>query len=116
MKIEKYDILLVNLNPTKGSEQKGERPCLVVQNNGANEFSKTTVICPISTVIKKYPHTLIVSASKNNGLKKESRIDILQIRTIDKTRIVKKIGTLDEQYKKTLRNKIGISFDLDDIL
>jgi mRNA interferase MazF len=116
MIIKKYDIILVNLNPTKGSEQKGIRPCMVLQNNGANLYSSTTVVCPLSSTVRRFPHTIILSPSKTNGLKNESRLDILQIRTIDKERIMKKMGVLDIDYKIELRQKIKTSFDLDDIL
>ena len=116
MMIKKYDIVLVNLNPTKGSEQKGIRPCMVLQNNGANLYSNTTVICPISSKIRRFPHTLILNPSKTNGLKNESRLDILQIRTIDKERITKKMGILDDHYRMEMKGKIKTSFDLDDIL
>lgn len=116
MNVKKYDILLINLNPTKGSEKQGIRPCLVVQNNAANEHANTTVVCPISSVIKKYPHTLIVESGKINGLQQQSRVDILQIRVIDQSRVIKKIGVLDEEYKEEFRNRMAISFDLDDIL
>ena len=116
MVIRKYDIFLVNLNPTKGSEQKGIRPCMVLQNNGANLYSGTTVVCPLSSTIRRFPHTLVLNPSKTNGLKNESRLDILQIRTIDKGRIVKKLGHLDKRHRRELKEKIKISFDLDDIL
>ena len=116
MIVNKYDIFLVDLNPTIGSEIQGVRPCLVLQNNAANLHSDTTVICPISSKIKRYPHTLIIPSSKINGLSNESRIDPLQIRTIDKKRMIKKIGILDAKYHKKLLNKIIISFDLNDIL
>lgn len=112
--MKKYDILLVNLNPTKGSEQRGIRPCLLVQNNFANHYGSTFVVCPISSVIKDYPHTLIVDPTEQNGLKKRSRIDILQIRTIDQTRIHKKIGVLDEVYREIFCEKFRISFDVYD--
>lgn len=116
MKVKKYDIVVVNLNPTKGSEQKGIRPCLVVQNNGANQFSRTTVVCPISSTIKRYPHTLIVSESVENGLKNESRIDLLQIRTVDQSRMVKKIGVLDKKYRHEFKERFKVGFDLEDLL
>ena len=116
MKIKKYDIILVNLNPTCGSEQKGIRPCLVVQNNEANKYSKTTTICIISSIVKKYPHTLIIQPSDCNGLLQISRIDLLQIRTIDKSRIIRKLGTLDKKYKNEFKQKFIISFDLEDLL
>jgi mRNA interferase MazF len=116
MLISKYDIVLATLDPTQGSEQKGMRPCLVIQNNGANLYANTTVVCPISSSIRRFPHTLIVSPDKTNGLKKESRIDLLQIRTIDKSRIIKKLGKLEDRYKRELRAKLIISFDINDIL
>lgn len=116
MLISKYDIVLVDLNPTQGSEQRGIRPCLVIQNNGANLYANTTVVCPISSKIRRLPNTLIISPSQVNQMKNESKIDILQIRTIDKARIVKKIGQLDKKYHRELKEKITISFDLNDIL
>lgn len=116
MQINKYDIAIVNLNPTMGSEQKGIRPCLIVQNNQANKFSNTTVICPISSKIKRYPHTIIIDPSKSNNLKNQSRLDLLQIRTIDKKRITEKIGQLDKKYHREFKERFKISFDLDDIL
>jgi len=116
MEIKKYDIFLVDLNPTKGSEQKGIRPCLVIQNNGANNFSRTTVICPISSTLKRYPHHLIIKPSTENGLKNESRVDFLQVRTIDKARIINKIGKLDQGYKNEFKYRMEISFDFEDLL
>ena len=116
MVISKYDIVLVNLNPTKGSEQSGIRPCLVIQNNGANMYSNTTVVCAISSKIRRLPNTIIIAPSRINNMKKESKIDILQIRTIDKARIIKTIGQLDKKYHRELRERINISFDLNDIL
>ena len=68
--MKKYDIVYVELDPTKGSEQHGTRPCIILQNNLANRFGSTTVIATLTTTLKKYPHTLIVEASKENGLNK----------------------------------------------
>lgn len=107
MRIKKYDILIV----------RGIRPGIVVQNNRFNQSSSTTVVCPLSSVLKKiYPHHMVVKPSFQNGLKKTSRADLLQIRTIDQERIIKKIGVLDERYRDELKAKFFISFDLDDIL
>ena len=111
---KKYDIVLIDLEPTKGSEQQGLRPCLIVQNNLANLHANTIVACPISSVLKDYPHTLIISPSSENNLSVESRIDILQIRTLDKSRILKKIGTLDHKHRALFKQKFCDSFDIDD--
>lgn len=113
--IKKYEIFQVNLNPTKGSEQKGIRPCLVLQNNEANKHSNTTVVAIFSTVIKKYPHTLVIQPSQENGLKTESRLDLLQIRTIDQSRLIKKYGTLEKRYRQELYQKLIVSFDMEDL-
>ncbi len=115
MQISKFDIVLVNLNPTKGSEQKGIRPCLIVQNNPANAAAQTTVVCVISSVIKKYPHTMTIQPSKANQLTKKSRLDLLQIRTIDKQRIIKKIGELDQKYHDEFTERFKVSFDLENL-
>ena len=113
--VKKYDIVLVNLNPTRGSEQRGIRPCLVLQNNEANKRSQTTVIAIFSSVIKYFPHTMVVDPTRHNGLKKKSRLDLLQIRTIDRHRVIKKLGMLDASYRAELRERFEVSFDLEDL-
>lgn len=113
--IQKYDIVVVNLNPVIGSEQRGIRPCLVLQNNEANIVSATSVVAPFSTVLKNIPHFLNVNPSELNGLSVESRLDLLQIKAIDKSRIVEKIGTLEDKYKLALLDKFAIAFDLEDL-
>ncbi|MBW7954478.1 type II toxin-antitoxin system PemK/MazF family toxin [Candidatus Gracilibacteria bacterium] len=110
--MNKFDIILVDLNPVKGSEQAGIRPCIIIQNDFANKNSKTFVIAIISSIIKDYPHTLIIENTKINGLKNTSRIDLLQIRTIDKERIISILGKLDLKYKNLLNEKIKIAFGL----
>ena len=67
--MKKFDIVLVDLNPVKWSEQSWIRPCIIIQNDFANKVSKTFVIAIISSVIKTYPHTLIINESSKNWLK-----------------------------------------------
>lgn len=110
--MQKFDILLVDLNPIKWSEQSWIRPCIIIQNNNANKFAKTFVIAIISSVIKEYPHTLIVKPSLINWLKEISRIDLLQVRTIDELRIIKKLWALDENCQSELNIKLAIAFDI----
>jgi len=108
--MQKFEIILVNLNPTKWSEQSWIRPCIILQNDYANKVANTFVIAIISSVIKDFPHTLIIESSDENWLDKKSRIDLLQIRTIDKSRIIKSFWFLDEKYRKAFDEKIKISF------
>ena len=115
MQVKKYDIVIVDLDPVKGSEQSGIRPCLVIQNNEANWRSSTTVVCSFTSVIKSYPNMVITEPSVGNGLDCKSRLDILQIRTVDRSRIVKKIGELDHRYRVEFKLKFIDSFDLEDL-
>ena len=64
--MQKYDIVLVDLNPVRGSEQSGIRPCIIIQNDYANAVARTFVVAIISTVIKHYPHMIVVDPSPEN--------------------------------------------------
>jgi len=108
--MNKYDIVLVDLNPVKWSEQAWIRPCIILQNDFANKFSKTFVVAIISSIIKDYPHTFIIDNSDMNWLQIQSRIDLLQVRTVDKLRIIKKIWELDDVHKNRFNDKIKVAF------
>ena len=108
--MNKYDIVLVDLNPVKGSEQSWIRPCIIIQNNYANKVSRTFVVAILSSVIKDYPHTLIIDKSQTNWLIQQSRIDLLQIRTVDESRIIKQFWELDLGFRNVLDEKIKIAF------
>lgn len=110
--MKQFEIIIANLNPVKWSEQSWIRSCIILQNDMANAHSKTFVIAIISSVIKDYPHTLIVEPSKHNWLNEKSRIDLLQIRTIDESRIVKSIWFLDLKYYELINDKIKIAFNI----
>ncbi len=110
--MRKFDIVLIDLNPVKWSEQSWIRPCIIIQNDFANKYANTFVVAILSSIIKEYPHTLIIDKSQKNNLELKSRIDLLQIRTIDETRVIKKIWELDTKYKQILDEKIKISFGL----
>ncbi|MBU0760599.1 MAG: type II toxin-antitoxin system PemK/MazF family toxin [Nanoarchaeota archaeon] len=113
MKIKRGDIVLANLEPVVGSEQGRKRPVLIIQNNIFNEHSPTTIIAPLSTKIysKKYPTNVEIAPSES-GLKIKSTILFNQIRTIDKSRIIKKISRLDEHIMKEVDMAIKISLSL----
>jgi mRNA interferase MazF len=110
--MKKYDIILVDLNPVKGSEQVWVRPCLIIQNDFANTFARTFVVAIVSSVIKEYPHTYIISPDDHNGLTENSRIDFLQVRTIDQERIIRKIGSCAESDRQKIDEVIKRSFAL----
>ncbi len=105
------DIVLVDLNPVKGSEQSGIRPCVIIQNNFANQYARTFVVAILTTVIKQYPHTLIVNPDESNRLSGISRIDLLQVRTVDQSRMVKSIGALNPEDLSKLKLRIRVAFE-----
>jgi mRNA interferase MazF len=91
MEIKQYEILLVNLDPTVGGEIKKTRPCVVISPNEMNKYLKTIVIAPITSSSKPYPTRIELNQKKINGW-----IVLDQIRTIDKSRIIKKIIDLSK--------------------
>ncbi len=115
MQISKYDIILVDLRLILGSEINGVRPCLVMQNNLINKYSCTTVISYFTYKIRDFPHYMVVEPSNLNKLTKRSALNLLQVRTIDKGRIIKKIGVLDSKYFNELKMRFTDVFDLEDM-
>jgi len=113
--LKQFDIVLVDLKPTRGSEQKGDsRPCVILQTNASQNYGKTTIIVPItSNTNKVYPFEVLLHPSKRNGITKKSKIKCDQIRVIDKKRIKRKIGKLDEKDVSSLDEAISVIFDLE---
>lgn len=89
MVINRFDVFLVNLDPTVGSEIKKTRPCLVISPDEMNRHIRTVIIAPMTTAGKDYP-TRVSCAFK----KKPGQIILDQIRTIDRTRLIKKLGMI----------------------
>ena len=91
MEIKQYQIILVNLDPTIGSEIKKTRPCVVISPNEMNKYLRTVVIAPMTTSSKKYPTRIKVKHGNKTGW-----IVLDQIRTIDRQRIIKILGELQD--------------------
>ena len=114
MEIKRGDIVLVDLEPVIGSEQGGIRPCLIIQNNLGNLYSPTTIIAPItSKIFSKEFSTNVLLSKKDSKLEKESTILLNQIKTIDKSRIIKRISILDIEIMNRIDLAIKISLGLD---
>lgn len=84
MELNQYNIVLVNLDPTIGSEIQKTRPCVIVSPDEMNKYLQTIVVTPMTTSLKKYPTRVPVKHNRKKGM-----IAIDQIRTIDKKRILK---------------------------
>lgn len=105
MEVKHYQIVLVNLDPTLGSEIIKTKPCVIVSPNEINDNLRTVVITPMTSTSRKYPTRVKVN---NNG--QEGWVVIDQIRTIDKIRIVKKFGSLTEKEIRECKRVIRETF------
>lgn len=92
MAVNQYDIVLVNLDPTVGSEIRKTRPCVIVSPDEMNRNIQTVIIAPMTTTSRKYPTRVEVTHNSVKGW-----IVIDQIRTIDKIRVVKILGKLSKK-------------------
>ena len=116
MVIKRGDMFYADLSPVVGSEQGGVRPVLVVQNNTGNKYSPTIIVTAITSQLNKNKlPTHIELDSDEFGLKSDSVILAEQIRTIDKSRLKEKIGSIsDESIMNKINSAINVSFGLEE--
>lgn len=105
MEIRQYDLVLVNLAPTIGSEMKKTRPCLVISPNEMNKYLQTIVIASVTSTSRDYPTRVSINQESIKGW-----IVIDQIRTIDKRRIVKILGKLNNPEIAKVKDVIQETF------
>jgi len=105
MELNQYDIVLVNLNPTIGSEIKKTRPCIIISPNEMNRPLRTIVIAPMTTSSKNYPTRIEIKHNRKIGW-----IVIDQIRTIDKQRVIKVLGKMIKSEIKEVKLVIKETF------
>ncbi|HDM10676.1 MAG: type II toxin-antitoxin system PemK/MazF family toxin [Deltaproteobacteria bacterium] len=90
MVANRFDVYLVNLDPTVGSEIRKTRPCLVISPDEMNRHIRTVIVAPLTTGGKEYPTRVPCTFRRKKG-----QVVLDQIRTIDKARLVKKLGSID---------------------
>lgn len=90
MVVNRFDVYLINLDPTVGSEIKKIRPCLIISPDEMNRHIRTVIVAPMTTAGKEYPTRIPCTFKKKKG-----QIVIDQIRTIDKSRLIKRLGTIN---------------------
>lgn len=110
--IHKGDLFFADLGATVGSEQSGVRPVVVLQNDIGNKYSPTIIVSPLTTKNKKMFLPTHVDFGKNFGLREESIALLEQIRTIDRSRLIKYIGKVDKEAMKQVDAAIAVSFGL----
>jgi mRNA interferase MazF len=111
MKVKQYDIWLANLNPSKGTEPGKTRPVVIIQTDLLNETHLSTLICPITTNVKKEIEILRVHL-KSGQLENISDILVDQIRAINNKRLIKKLGQLNKDQKIRLKSNLRIVLDI----
>ena len=104
--IKRYEIYLVKLNPTVGSEIQKTRPCIVISPNEMNVL-KTVIVAPMTSKGFDFIFRPKIKFEKKDGL-----VLLDQIRTVDKTRLVKKLGNVDEKISKKISNILVNMFEL----
>jgi mRNA interferase MazF len=88
---KQFAIYLISLDPTVGAEIQKTRPCVIISPDEMNKYLNTVIIAPMTTVIRNYPTRINLIFDG-----KEGQIVLDQIRTVDKNRLIKKIGNLDQ--------------------
>ncbi|MFG6095357.1 type II toxin-antitoxin system PemK/MazF family toxin [Leptothoe sp. ISB3NOV94-8A] len=105
MVVKRFDVFLVNLDPTVGSEIQKTRPCVVISPDEMNRYIATVIIAPMTTKGKQYPTRLVCQFQGKNG-----QIVLDQIRTVDKNRLVKKLDRISQDEQKMLLDILAEMF------
>ncbi len=110
--IKRGEVWLVNLDPTIGHEIKKSRPGVIIQNDVGNTYSPITIIAPVTSqnTEKVYPFEVLLTSKKE--IEKSSKVLLNQLRAIDKIRLVKKLGKLDDHTMILVDEAIQISLGL----
>ena len=108
--VKRGDIWLVNLDPTIGHEINKSRPAVIIQNDIGNKYSPVTIIALITShnTERIYPIEVLLS-SGNTGIEKTSKVLLNQIRAVDQRRLIKRIGTVNEEIIEKIDEAIRIS-------
>jgi mRNA interferase MazF len=114
LSIKKGDLYFADLSPVMGSEQGGVRPVLVVQNDIGNKYSPTIIVAAITSKHNKANlPTHVKLAAQGNGLNRNSVILLEQLRTIDKSRLKERIGTIDKTHLPEVNEALSISLGIE---
>ena len=105
MVINRFEVYLINLDPTVGREIKKTRPCLIISPNEVNQFLSTVIIAPMTTKGLNFPTRV---QCRFDG--KDGKIVLDQMRTVDKKRLLKKLGAIDKKSQEQVLNRLNDLF------
>jgi mRNA interferase MazF len=103
--VNRFDVFLVNLDPTVGSEIQKTRPCVVISPDEMNKHIATVIVAPMTTKGHSYPTRVVCQFQGKDG-----QIVLEQIRTVDKTRLVKKLGQIESDDQKAVLDTLAEMF------
>ncbi len=105
------DIYWAQLNPVKGREKAGQRPVLIVSGNAMNDNLGIVITCPLSTALKHYPGSVLLQKNEQNGLPCDSEVITFQIRSLSKSRLAEKLGSVcPSELKKVIKTLNEVLF------
>jgi mRNA interferase MazF len=107
MVVKRFDVYLINLDPTVGSEIRKTPPCLVISPDEMNRFIKTVIVAPMTTKGTSYPTRVLCKFQGRQG-----QVVLDQIRTVDKTRLVRRLGKVDKQTQAEVLSVLSEMFTL----
>lgn len=103
--INRFDVYLVNLDPTVGAEIEKTRPCVVVSPDEMNHHIRTVIIAPMTTKGRPYPTRVACRFKRKAG-----QVVLDQIRTVDNSRLVRKVGRIDRETAAAVLSVLGEMF------
>ncbi|MEL7118346.1 MAG: type II toxin-antitoxin system PemK/MazF family toxin [Bacteroidota bacterium] len=110
---KRFEVWLADLDPSFGTEPGKKRPVLIIQSDLLNKKHPSTIVCPVTSKIRKNAKILRVNIPKNSaGLNEDSAIMIDQVRSVDNKRLLRKIGDLPETFHEKVTDNLKIIMDL----
>ena len=106
--VRRFDVHLVDLNPTRGHEIRKPRPCVVVSPDEMNRHIRTAIVAPMTSVGRDYPTRVDVTFRNRHG-----QVALDQIRTVDKLRLVRRLGRLPEPQGRVIADTLQTMFAFD---
>ena len=105
MVVKRFEVYLVSLDPTMGSEIRKTRPCLVISPDEMNRYIATVIVAPMTTKGRDYPTRVSCSFKGKRG-----QVVLDQIRTVDKSRLVQKLGVISQEAQSNVLSIIAEIF------
>jgi mRNA interferase MazF len=115
--VRRGELYLVAFDPTVGYEIQKTRPALIIQNDVGNQYSPLTIVAAVTSKVSPtpFPVEVVVERAESNGLKIRSAIRLDQIRTIDRQRLIQRLGSVDPTTMRRVDTAIQISLGLVDL-